>query len=427
MTAGAGASVGVDGGARPGGAAGPAAHPVGVRIPGASGDPVREVMAEHRELCERAVDPLEIAAGLEEAGLGPADAARCRHADLFALAEELYARVPRRAPPSVEAVPGESRQRRWVVALRTAVLAALPCAAAAGLGGGRPLLLAAAVPLALVPAASGAPGADGSARAPGWSVAIPFAGRSGPAGAEDPAGPGHPGDRDDSRGAGGGERPVDGPEEKAGPVVPGAARVVHARLWWWQAVHGAGVAGLLLAPPALTAGGPGDRRVTTALVLAAALSAGSAEWSARWFRRVGRGHLGTAVTLAEFRARMRPVLPAALALHLAVLSVLTFAALAVLTAVAPRPGPGHGGLLHLVAERADPGQWAGQGVLGLLLVLPALLARCGRTGVAALGALAGAVVTAAPLPPVAGLAGGAVALALLVYAWPVLGRPDAHR
>ncbi|MFE7188583.1 hypothetical protein [Kitasatospora sp. NPDC057541] len=322
-----------------------------VRFGEVSGDPVREVMAEHRLLCERAVDPLEIAAGLEEAGLGPAVAARCRHADLFSLAEELYARVPRRPPAEAAAGPEESWQRRCGAAVRTAVAAVLPCAAAVSLGGGRPALAAAAVPLAFVPVA---------------------AGPSGPAGR----------------------------------------------------LRGAGVAALLLVPPAVAAGGPGERRVTVALVLAAALSAGSAQWAARWFRQVGRGHLGAAATLAEFRSRMRPVLPVALALHLAVLAVLTFAALAVLTALAPRPGPGHGGgLLHLAVERAGPAQWAGQGVLGLLLVLTVLLACCGRTGAAALGALAGAAGAAVSAP----FAGGAVALALLVYAWPVLGRPEAHR
>ncbi|WP_328955284.1 hypothetical protein [Kitasatospora purpeofusca] len=362
-----------------------------------SGDPVREVMAEHRVLCERAVDPLEIAAGLAEAGLGPAAAARCRHADLFSLAEELYARVPRRPPSAEPAEPAGGRQWRCGAALRTAGLAVLPCAAAVALGGSRPVLLAAAVALALVPAAAGPAGAGGTAAAP-W------------------AGPG----------------PGEGPEAELGPAGPERERtgpLGEARRWWDPAARGAGLAALLLVPLAVAADGPEERRVTAALVLAAALSAGSAEWAARWYRQVGRGHLGAAATLAEFRSRMRPVLPVALALHLVVLAVLSFAALAVLTALAPRPGPAHGGgLLHLAAERAGPAQWAAQGVLGLLLVLPVLLARCGRPAAAALGALAGAAGTAAPPAPSAGLlGGGAVALALLLYAWPVLGRPDAHR
>ncbi|MBR7677471.1 hypothetical protein KDA82_31675, partial [Streptomyces daliensis] len=58
-------------------------------------DPVRGLMHRYRELCERAVDPLEIAAGLEAYGVTDRTAARFRHRDVFSLAEELYARVPR--------------------------------------------------------------------------------------------------------------------------------------------------------------------------------------------------------------------------------------------------------------------------------------------------------------------------------------------
>jgi len=58
-------------------------------------DPVKALMHRHRELCERAVDPLEIAAGLEAHGVTDRTAARFRHRDVFALAEEMYARVPR--------------------------------------------------------------------------------------------------------------------------------------------------------------------------------------------------------------------------------------------------------------------------------------------------------------------------------------------
>ncbi|MBO1414999.1 hypothetical protein [Streptomyces sp. FH025] len=335
-----------------------------VRTGVTSADPVREVMAEHRELCERAVDPLEIAAGLEAAGYGPDAAARCRHADLFSLAEELYARVPRR-PPAPR--PPEPRGRGVVAraALTAAALAAPPCAGAAAFGPRWPVLLAAAVPLALAPALTAAP-----------------------------AGPG--------------------------------PRPRPARLG-----YGLGLAALLLFP--LAAPG-GDRPLAAALVLAAAVSAGSADAAAGWYREVGRGHLGAARTLAEFRARMRPVLPVAVALHLAVLGVLTYAALAVLAVVAPRPGPGHGGgLLHLAAERAGAVPWAAQGVLGLLLVLSALLARCGRTAAAALGAAAGPAAAVALLgpgrsgPSAVLFGGGAVAVVLLVYAWVVLGRADAHR
>ncbi|MFE2728066.1 hypothetical protein [Kitasatospora sp. NPDC059327] len=362
-------------------------------------------MAEYRELCERAVDPLEIAAGLEEAGHGAQTAARCRHADLFSLAEELYARVPRRPPPDPATGPVGERRRRCGAALRAAS-AALPVAAAAGSAGRWSVLLPAAVPLVLIPAVAAPGRGERDADAAGRPL------RAVGSGAWTETGPG------------------------TGTAVTGtpAGRLRPAALG-----HGCGVAALLLLPLAgvgagAGASGAGDGRVTAALALAAALSAGSAEWAAWWFRHIARGHLRVAGTLAEFRSRMRPVLPVAVALHLAVLAVLSFAALAVLTAVAPRPGPDRGGgLLHLAAERAAPGQWAAQGVLGLLLVLPALLARSGRPGAAALGALAGPAAVAAPLvlgrsaPTAWLLGGGAVALVLLAYAWPVLGRADAHR
>ncbi len=58
-------------------------------------DPVKALMHRHRQLCERAVDPLEIAAGLEAHGLTDRTATHFRHRDVFSLAEEMYARAPR--------------------------------------------------------------------------------------------------------------------------------------------------------------------------------------------------------------------------------------------------------------------------------------------------------------------------------------------
>ncbi|MBC9711127.1 hypothetical protein H9Y04_00890 [Streptomyces sp. TRM66268-LWL] len=68
-------------------------------------DPVKALMHRHRELCEQAVDPLEIAAGLEAHGVTDRTAARFRHRDVFSLAEEMYARAERdeeSAPASSE-------------------------------------------------------------------------------------------------------------------------------------------------------------------------------------------------------------------------------------------------------------------------------------------------------------------------------------
>ncbi|MFD3825118.1 hypothetical protein [Streptomyces sp. NPDC058625] len=80
-------------------------------------DPVKALLHRHRELCERAVDPLEIAAGLEAHGVTDRTAARFRHRDVFSLAEELYARIPRDGdtsrPSADRATPGP--RAGWVV------------------------------------------------------------------------------------------------------------------------------------------------------------------------------------------------------------------------------------------------------------------------------------------------------------------------
>ncbi|MFK0256643.1 hypothetical protein [Streptomyces sp. NPDC090445] len=97
----------------------------------AAGDPVKVLLHRHRALCERAVDPLEIAAGLEAQGITDRTAARFRHRDVFSLAEELYARTPREdEPPAPPADgPADARAlRRFGIALLPGALA---CAAAA--------------------------------------------------------------------------------------------------------------------------------------------------------------------------------------------------------------------------------------------------------------------------------------------------------
>lgn len=96
-------------------------------------DPVKALLHRHRELCERAVDPLEIAAGLEAQGVTDRNAARFRHRDVFSLAEELYARVPRDGDPGPESEPLPAPRVRagWVLltllpgALGAATVAAL--------------------------------------------------------------------------------------------------------------------------------------------------------------------------------------------------------------------------------------------------------------------------------------------------------------
>ncbi|MFD3697386.1 hypothetical protein ACFWUZ_14730 [Streptomyces sp. NPDC058646] len=79
--------------------AAPAAVPAAARRR-VAGDPVKALLHRHRALCERAVDPLEIAAGLEAHGITDRTAARFRHRDVFSLAEELYARSARAEAPA---------------------------------------------------------------------------------------------------------------------------------------------------------------------------------------------------------------------------------------------------------------------------------------------------------------------------------------
>ncbi|NEC47433.1 hypothetical protein G3I18_02360, partial [Actinospica acidiphila] len=99
-------------------------------------DPVKVLLHRHRELCERAVDPLEIAAGLEAHGITDRTAARFRHRDVFSLAEELYARVPRdadtapAAPDVPDAPAREKDRRRSAAVLLLPLLPGTLCAAA---------------------------------------------------------------------------------------------------------------------------------------------------------------------------------------------------------------------------------------------------------------------------------------------------------
>ncbi|MET9961232.1 hypothetical protein ABZ128_19630 [Streptomyces sp. NPDC006326] len=94
----------------------------------AVGDPVKTLLHRHRALCERAVDPLEIAAGLEAQGITDRTAARFRHRDVFSLAEELYARTPREDEPAAPPA-GRAADAR---ALRGFGYALLPGALALG-------------------------------------------------------------------------------------------------------------------------------------------------------------------------------------------------------------------------------------------------------------------------------------------------------
>ncbi|MEU6208871.1 hypothetical protein ABZ891_03080 [Streptomyces sp. NPDC047023] len=125
----------------------------------AGADPVKALLHRHRDLCERAVDPLEIAAGLEAHGITDRTAARFRHRDVFSLAEELYARTPRTetaATAPVRTAAGPAAHRAFGLALLPGALAL--AAAASGQAWTGPAAVAATVAALVRPGrAAGSP------------------------------------------------------------------------------------------------------------------------------------------------------------------------------------------------------------------------------------------------------------------------------
>ncbi|MFD4629573.1 hypothetical protein ACFVYR_06355 [Streptomyces sp. NPDC058284] len=388
-------------------------------------DPVKALMHRHRELCERAVDPLEIAVGLEAHGVTDRAAARFRHRDVFALAEEMYARVPRDGDDTPGAAsPGKGRTegrtkgrtdgRREVhegarPAHRTtpdlapavptgwALFALLPgaaCAAAVAglvLGEGDTRLVA-------VPVGALAVG-----------VALRIALRYGPLRA-----------------------------------VARPAHATRACVCWLLAYALLGD-GLLRGVVADGTDGPGDLwDPAVAPLLGLALAVAPATWCARLFAvRAGR-RLAASRGLDEFASSVRPLLLGVFALFLAALGALLATADALLGDVGGRPGghPVHG-----------PPALLGAAALGALLLLARLLGVYGFTRAPTLllgaagtceaaapalvfaGRLPGCDALAAPVRAavdawgpgvVPALACGAAALALLVHAARTLTLASAH-
>ncbi|MGI5195009.1 hypothetical protein ACQEVY_15455 [Streptomyces sp. CA-288835] len=356
-------------------------------------DPVKALMHRHRELCDRAVDPLEIAAGLEAHGVTDRTVARFRHRDVFSLAEEIYARVPRdgETSPGVPAVKLPKAQASW------AVLALLPgavCAAAVTglrLTEARPHLAATVAVLGVLAIA--------------LSLRLAL-GR----------GPLH---------------------------TPHAWRTTKGTRAWTCWLLAYALLGDGLLGSALT-GGPhgwpnGDLDspwpVPLASLTALTLSCAPAAWCAHLFAVRARRRLAAGRTLKEFAASVRPLLLGVFGLFLCAL----------------------GGLLALCGtlldEPADPAAYAGIGALGALLLLARLLtvhgfrhapavvlAAAGAAEVTAVasvfaGRLPGCSFLAVPIETVVGawgpgvvptLACGAAALVLLVHATRTLARASAH-
>ncbi|MEU6705308.1 hypothetical protein [Streptomyces wuyuanensis] len=338
-------------------------------------DPVKALMHRHRELCERAVDPLEIAAGLEAHGVTDRTAARFRHRDVFSLAEELYARVPRgdESPPPAGDEEAVARPAPLVSALAPGAVAVLTVAGLRLTDGG-------------AQAAVGAAGAVGLAAALAWSL---------------------------RRGA---------------LRAPGRTMPVTRLLVCWLVAYALLGDGLLAG---LVAGGPdGPWPPAPGPIAGLALAVAPAAWTARLFSGQARRRLGGSRGLEEFAAGARPLLLGAVALHTGCLIALLVLTSRVLP-VALAPAVALGLLLFLARLLTVHGfphiAAAGLGLAcaGEVLALAAVLG----------GRLPGCAFIARPVEAavhtwgpaaVPALVCGAVALGLLVHAAAALSRASAH-
>ncbi|MER5947050.1 hypothetical protein ABT127_13380 [Streptomyces sp. NPDC001904] len=347
-------------------------------------DPVKVLMHRHRDLCERAVDPLEIAAGLEAHGLTDRTAARYRHKDVFSLAEEMYARMPRDgesgAPAAVTPDPITGVRGAW------AGLALLPGAVCA---------------LAVV-ALNVTSGTVHLAVALTGALAVAAALRT---------------------------------TLRHGPLRTGVRPSAPAtRLWVWAlllyAVFGDGLLNAALA------GGPdGAWAPATAPLLALAFAVAPATWCAGFFATGARRRLAASRGLAEFTSSVRPLLLGCVLLFVVALSVLLGAAGALIDqggAGVDYAGTGALGILLLLARLLSAhgrthaptvvlGVAAGAEVVAVATVFAARLPGC-----ALLGTPVESAVDAVGASVVPGTVCAVAALALLVHATRTLTRASAH-
>ncbi|MDX2293302.1 MULTISPECIES: hypothetical protein [Streptomyces] len=335
-----------------------------------AGDPVKVLMHRHRELCARAVDPLEIAAGLEAQGFTDRTAARYRHRDVFSLAEELYARVPRGhlEPAPAEDAP-EPRTPWALAALAPGTAAALLVPALLHLDGAARVAAATAGALAL-------------------AGALVLAVRRGP--------------------------------------LRAAAPAPAARLWTlWLLAYAVAGDGLLAQ---VLGGGPdGAWPLAPAPLLGLALAVVPAAWCAHLFAGRARRRIAASRGLADFAAATRAWLLAAVLLHLAALTallaptgltagVLALGALLFLARLLTVHGHPRTAAAALAAACAAE-------ALGLASVLAA---RLPLPGFDALAVPVRTLVTAWGPGALPALVCGAAALGLLAHATGVLARASAH-
>jgi len=346
-------------------------------------DPVKSLMHDHRDLCERAVSPLEIAAGLEAHGLTDRTAARYRHRDVFALAEELYARTPARpAGPAVAAPlpPGDTEARAgWTL---LALLPGAACLATAGLlrttegvlgGGARAAVTVTGALLACL------------------ALRLCL-----------------------------GRGPLRAPE--------GAGRAGMYACWLLSfAVYGEG----LLAQ--VVSGGPdGLWEAAPASLLGLTAALAPAAWCAHLFTVRAHRKLTGSRALDEFGAGVRPLLLAAVALFVcALLPLLFLADLGFGGDGTPVAAAALGALFFLARLLAahglpEPGTVALAAACALEAAAPALVLAGRLAGLEPLARPVHALVAAGGTGAVPALACGAAALGLLVHALAALSRASAH-
>ncbi|MFE1287623.1 hypothetical protein [Streptomyces sp. NPDC058751] len=341
-------------------------------------DPVKALMHRHHELCERAVDPLEIAAGLEAHGVTDRTAARLRHRDVFSLAEEMYARAARdgEASPRTE-TPGRPGPRPYwaVLALAPGVLgAALVVGLRLAPGQQRPAV-----------AAFGA-----LAVASGLHLAL-----------------------------------------RNGPLSASRRTTGAARAWTcWLIVYALVGDGLLSA--ALDGGPHGPWPLATAPVLALCLACAPAAWCAHLFAARARRRLSASRGLEEFTASARPLLLGTFGLFTAALCGLLALCGTALDEPPAYAGAGALGALLLLARLLTargftrvPGRvLAGAGAAEATALVTVFAARL--PGCSFLAVPVDSLVEAAGAGAVPALACGAGALVLLVQATRTLTRASAH-
>jgi hypothetical protein len=341
-------------------------------------------MHRHRELCEQAVDPLEIAAGLEAHGVTDRTAARFRHRDVFALAEEMYARVPRgkehTAAPVRPARAADPRAGRAFPApgLLLSLLPGAVCAltvAGTVVTGGVPRLVVGVAGVAAVAV----------------TVALCL---------------------------------------RRGPLRAKGRGVASVRMWTlFLLAHAAYGQGFLHE---VIAGGPDDAwPMETAPLVGLALAVVPAAWCAHLFSVLARRRLERSRGLDEFASGARPLLLGALVLYTGTLLVLLTATGLVLPGGALAPTAALGTLLFLarlliVHGFAGPAATALAAACAAEAAAPALLLVGRLPGLEAVARPVEAIVAAWGVAAVPALACGIAALGLLAHAVPALSRASAH-